>query len=132
MDHPHRLQRQLFGTFAFQSVRDGTSYVKGLNGHPVASPIRRRQLAVVDDVIPDDVLLYFAALRCDNLIRALTRCDEDQTAISIAFDSVVDLDYASVGHHHWHLDLLEQAAMAFNIRTLLKGYLVVYFRKLDR
>ena len=131
LDRPHWLQGQLLGTFTLHSVRDGSCNVKSLHGDPVAAIFCRRQLAVVDDIVRNDILLYFTTLCCDYIVSALARCNENQTAVCVALDTVIDINHAPVGHHHWHLDLLEQAASAFDIWELYEADFVIYFRELN-
>ena len=89
------------------------------------------QLAVVDDIVRNDILLYFTTLCCDYIVSALARCNENKTAVCVAFDTVIDINHAPVGHHHWHLDRLEQAASAFDIWELYEADFVIYFRELN-
>ena len=98
--------------------------VEALNRNPVTHTIlriwHRSQFLVVNHIVADDVFLDLISQTGSDTFRISTWGDEDNATISILclIDKIVEDDYTSVGHHHGHLERLQNALVTIDISLL--------------
>ena len=106
LDHPHWSLGLSLGTLPLHHVRDGTTDINAHNRVPFTAVCSRGQLRIVANTVGDNILLDDFGLLCNHLLCASARSDKDNAAIGF-FTEIVEQGYATVGHDHGHLDLLD-------------------------
>ena len=102
----------LFGlglsALALDHVRDVASDVCAHAAHELDAIARRSQLLKVDHSVAHDVFLDHFGLLGHELLRVAARPNENSLILALLL-VVNDWD-ASIGHHHGHLDLLDDSS----------------------
>ena len=96
------------GALALDHVRDGAGNVCAHAADELHAVARRSQLLKVDHSVANDVFLDHFGLLGHELLRVAARPDEDSLILALML--VVDDWDASIGHHHGHLDLLDDGS----------------------
>ena len=107
-------------------VRDRTCNIGGLHGHEVTAilVLSRREFRVDYDVIGDHVSPDCLGLGFNDALSPLTRANLDKAAIGL-LNVVIQANHAAIRYHHRHLDMLNEAALAFKVGTVCDGELLI-------
>ena len=96
------------GALALDHVRDGAGNVCAHAAYKLHAVARSSQLLKVDHSVANDVFLDHFGLLGHELLRVAARANKN--SLTLALLLVVDDWDASIGHHHRHLDLLDDGS----------------------